>query len=353
MDERLGADSWPGVLGSLVRDDDVPLEAFREVMRELLQGGISDIRAAALLTLLAAKNVSGEQLAVVADEALAVAVPVPFTQDVRDRLVDTCGTGGTRHRHTGAVNVSTMAGIVAAGAGALICKHGNRKITSTSGSFDMMAELGVSITLEPDDVVRCLEASGMTLCLAPLFHPAFKALGPIRAALPFPTVFNILGPLINPARVRRQVIGVRSPELADLMASAISTIGTLHTVLVWSEDGHDELSLYAPTHVTEVTPDGIRKWTIRADEDLGLRATGDRVAGGDPRRNADLARELLSGAPGPVRDIVAANAALALLVSGRVETVADGLELAYVSIDSGAAGESLRLLSESSAPAAS
>jgi len=254
-------------------------------------------------------------------------------------VVDTCGTGGDA---CDTFNISTAAAFVAAGAGVPIAKHGNRAVSSQCGSADVLKELGVNISLPPAAVARCIDEVGIGFLFAPELHPAMKhAIGP-RRQLGMRTVFNILGPLTNPAGAKRQVIGVFDPAFAPLMAEALRANGSEHVLVVHGEPGLDEISLCGKTQVTELKNGEITQYEI-TPQDLGLaECTPEDIAGGDPATSAQLLLEVLSGQPGPPLDIVLANAAAAIVVAGKAGTLAEGVATARQSVTSGAAAAKLQ-----------
>jgi len=271
------------------------------------------------------------------DYAMAITVP--------DDCIDTCGTGGDG---SGTINVSTLAGIVAAGAGARVCKHGGRASSSQpgTGSADVLEALGVAIDLGPDGVRRCVQEAGIGFCLAVRYHPAMRFAAPVRRELGVPTVFNVLGPLVNPAQVRRQVVGVGRAGLADKMAAVLSATGTIRAMIVRGDDGLDELSTVTTSTVIQLErhDDGSLESRVEVIDPslLGLApATLDELRGGDATKNAELARQVLGGEHGARRDLVVLNGAAALVVAGRAGSLSEGIEQAVTSIDSGAAARSL------------
>jgi anthranilate phosphoribosyltransferase len=266
---------------------------------------------------------------------LAFAEPVHVSPDA----IDTCGTGGDRSH---SVNVSTMAAFVVAGAGVPVCKHGNRAASSAVGTADVLEALGVAIEIGPEGVARCVAEAGMGFCFAQRFHPAMRFVGPVRKELGVPTVFNFLGPLTNPSRTRHQHVGVSDPTMMGIMAGVFGATGSRRSLIVHADDGLDELSVTSPSNVLEVRGDGagayeLRDWRVDPAE-LGLvPATMDDLRGGDAAFNAGVIRSVLEGEQGPRRDIGVLNAAAALMVAGRVDDLAGGLEVAAESVDSGQA----------------
>jgi len=266
--------------------------------------------------------------------ARAVATPI----EVEGDLLDTCGTGGDG---LATFNISTLAAIVAAACGATVAKHGNRAASSLCGSADVLEQLGVKIDLAPEGVARCIGQAGIGFLFAPVFHPAFRFVSVPRRELGVRTVFNVLGPLCNPAGARYQALGVADGKLAAKMADVLQRLGVERAIVFHAGDGMDELSVSSPSSVIEI--DGQRKEYQLDPAELGLEmAPVETMRGGGPEENARLAREILDGAKGPRRDIVLLNAAAALRACGRAGTWKDGLGLAAEAIDSGRAGEVLQ-----------
>jgi anthranilate phosphoribosyltransferase len=256
-------------------------------------------------------------------------------------VIDTAGTGGDA---CGTFNISTAAAIVMAGAGAKVAKHGNRSLAGTSGSADVLEALGVRIAMTPAEAARAVREIGIGFLFAPNLHPAMKFAQPVRRALKMRTVFNLLGPLCNPAKARFQLVGAPTPEAAQLMADALAELGTTHSFVVHGHDGLDEISTTSPTDVWEVTPSAVQRhvWT---PVDFGVpRASLADLAGSDPARNAQIALEILSGKEGAPRDIAVANAAAGLVAAGIAPSLWEGADHARRSIDSGSARTKLELL---------
>ncbi len=293
------------------------------------------MRIAALLTGLKAKGETVEEMAGFLEAMLSVAERV----DPGGVVIDTCGTGGDG---LGTFNVSTLAALVVAGAGAKVCKHGGRAASSLTGSADLLEALGVVIDLGAPGVERCIENAGIGFCFAPRFHPAMRHAAAVRRELGVSTVFNMLGPLANPAREVCQVLGVPNSPAAEKMVRVLAARGCRRAMVVTGDDGMDEISLSAPTRILELSEDGRqRAWTL-VPEDYGFAVAGAAsVAGGDVSRNVAIAGEVLSGGHGPARDIVVLNAAAATVVSGLCATFSEGVEAAQGSIDEGAAARAL------------
>lgn len=324
--------NWPDVLDSLLERTDLDASTAQACLAEIMDGVTDPLVTAAFLTALRAKGETAEEVVGLArsmrDHAVGVAVPTDAP------LLDTCGTGGDR---CGTVNVSTMAAFVCAGAGVRVAKHGNRAASSACGSADVLEALGVRIDLDPDGVLECLAEAGIGFFFAPSYHPAMKAVNPVRRALGVRTVFNLLGPLANPAGVTRQVIGVPAQDLGELVAHALAGLGTARAFVVHGADGLDELSTTGTNEVWEVHDGGVHH-TVLDSEDLGLaRASLDDLRGGEAGTNADVARATLGGQAGAVRDIVLLNAAAGLIAADVAGGWHEGLAGARESIDSGSA----------------
>ena len=318
----------------LLAGEDLGREGAAEVLDAVMSGDVDPIQTGAFLIALRAKGETASELAGLASVVRSRSEPVRITSAP---LVDTCGTGGGRSTF----NVSTAVAFVVAGAGIAVAKHGNRSATSRSGSADVLEALGARIDLTPDAVAECVERVGVGFMFAPLHHPAFRHIGPVRKALGVRTIFNLLGPLTNPAGVRRQVIGVSDRDYVERIAHALGQLGAEHALVVSSDDGLDEVSTSAPTNVAEVTSDGIRTWRIDPAE-LGLApAIPAEIAGGEPDENAAVIMAALERGTGSAADLIALNAAAAILVSGRALTLADALDAARESITSGGARERL------------
>jgi anthranilate phosphoribosyltransferase len=325
---------WPGVLGRLVAGQSLDAEEAEAVLGQVLEGEATEAQVAAFAVALRSKGETVAEMHGFVRAMLAHAEPLSIEGD----LLDVVGTGGDR---LGSINVSTLAALIAAGAGARVCKHGNRAASSSVGTADVLEALGVVPDLGPAGVAACVAEAGMGFCYAPRFHPGFRHVGPVRRQLGVPTVFNFLGPLANPARVRYQLVGVSDPAMAHTMAGVLGESGSARAMVLFADDGLDELSVTAPSTVIEVTGDGttyeLRTWRLDAAE-LGLRrASMTELSGGDAAYNAAAITAVLNGKPGAHRDIGVLNAAAALVVIGQAPDLATGLELAGRSIDSGRA----------------
>jgi anthranilate phosphoribosyltransferase len=304
-------------------------------LETIMEGTVAPAATAALLTAL---RIRGESVSEIVGFARAMR---RFASKVEapEGVVDTCGTGGDAK---GTINVSTAAAFVARGAGVVIAKHGNRAATSRAGSADVLEALGAEIELGPEQVGRCIAASGIGFMFARTHHPAMKFVAPVRAELPFRTIFNLLGPLTNPAGARRQLIGVFAVEYVRLMAEALEALGARKALVVHGADGMDEITATGPTVVAEVGDGGIEEYEI-SPEDFGLsRHDPDTLLGGDAHLNARILRDVLSGEErGAPRDVTLMNAGAAIYVSGEADSLKAGVRLAGESIDSGAARQAL------------
>jgi anthranilate phosphoribosyltransferase len=328
---------WPAVLGKLFSRRDLTAHEAGTALGEVLAGTATPAQIAAFITALRIKGETVEEMTGLVRTMLAHAEPVPLSAP--GDVVDTCGTGGDRSR---SINVSTLAALVVAGAGAKVCKHGGRAASSAAGSADVLEALGVVIDLGPTGVARCIDEAGIGFCFAPRFHPAMRFAIPVRRELGVATVFNFLGPLANPARARLQVVGVSDPAMADKMLGVLVANGCRRAMVVHGADGLDELTTTGPSTVLDGGADAeVRRYTVDPSE-LGLATvTLDELRGGDAVANAEVVRRVLGGEPGPHRDIAVLNAAAGLVVAGLSPDLAEGVVRAGEVIDSGAAHDAL------------
>jgi anthranilate phosphoribosyltransferase len=321
------------------RGDDLAQDLVTDAFAEILEGRANDVRIAAFGVALRSKGETPDELHALVTTMLRFAERVVVADGTP--LIDTCGTGGDR---MGSVNVSTMAALIAAGAGARVAKHGNRAASSQCGSADVLEALGVAIDLGPDGVADCIEQAGIGFCFAPRFHPAWRHAATARRELGVPTTFNFLGPLANPAGVKRQVLGVADPAMAPRMIQTLALLGAEHALVVWSHDGLDELSTTTPTSVLELR-DGVISSHEVDPAALGIApASIADLAGGDAATNAAVVRSVLAGDPGPARDIAILNAAAALVVADLAPDLQGGIELAAAVVDDGRASRTLDAL---------
>jgi anthranilate phosphoribosyltransferase len=345
----------------------------REVMSEVLAGKCTDAQIAGLLIALRMKGETVEEIVGFAEAIRAAAAPLPIertrTEDgassalavtgtgrdalageslvgsslVDTSLVDTSGTGGDA---SGTFNISTATALVTAGAGVRVAKHGNRSISSKCGSADVVEALGVNIQFSPERAAQCLREVGICFLYAPNLHPAMKQVQGIRRELRMRTMFNLLGPLTNPARASGQVVGVYSLDLVEKLAEALSMLGLHRALVVHGLDGLDEITITGPTRVAEARDGSVRSYEVEPEEFGMARARLQEISGGDAAENAAIIRAILSGEKSPRRDVVVLNAAAALVAAGRADRIADAVPLAAESIDSGAAAKKLEKLIE-------
>jgi anthranilate phosphoribosyltransferase len=321
----------------LAARQDLSVEQSAGVLAEIMGGNASDTQTAAVLIALRTKGETIDELVGLATTMRLLATPVTTG---RDDLIDTAGTGGGRPTF----NVSTTAALIAAGAGCVVAKHGNRSATGLSGSADLLEALGVRIDLSPEAVARCIEEAGFGFMFAPAHHGATRHVIPVRRELAVRTIFNFLGPLTNPAGASRQVIGVSDPAFLHTIAGALARLGADKALVVSSADGLDEMSTAGTTTVVEVDGPEINSYEL-APEDVGLpRSTYEAVAGGTPQHNAEVTRRIFAGEDGPARHLAALNAGAAIYVAGRVDSLEGGVRAAEQALDSGAAAEALDTL---------
>lgn len=323
---------WPRVLASVVTGHDLDERAAADVMSEVMGGEVDPVRTAGLLTALRAKGESAGEIAGFVRAMLDHVVPI----DLEGPLLDTCGTGGDGAE---TFNVSTVAALVVAAAGVPVAKHGNRSASSRCGSADLLEAWGVAIDLPPAGVAACVRELGIGFLFARTFHPAMRHVGPIRASLGIRTVFNVLGPLSNPAGAQHQIVGVADLRLAPVMADALARLGKTHALVFCGEDGLDELTTTGPSHMWEVR-DGEVSASTFDPRDVGVAlAELAELQGGDVARNVEIADAILTGAPGAPSEMVALNAGAALYAADAVTSIHDGVVHAREVMRSGAAAE--------------
>ena len=322
--------SWPAVLAPLSAGHDIPEDAAHAAMTEVMGGRAEPSQIAAFIVALRAKGETVDEMTglvrAMYDAATQVDVGIP--------VVDTAGTGGDR---SGTFNISTTAAFIAAGAGARVAKHGNRAASSRAGSADVLEALGVPIDLEPDEVARSVREAGFGFFFAPRYHPAMRFAAPVRRELGIPTVFNFLGPLANPARSERQVVGVADERMAERMIGVLQRLGREFALVFHGADGLDELTTTGTSSIYRLK-DGEITHAEFTPSDFGVpRAEPADLEGGDAVQNATITRAVLEGEAGPRRDISLVNAAAAIVAAGLAEGFADGLELASAAVDDGSA----------------
>jgi anthranilate phosphoribosyltransferase len=315
----------------VVEGRDLSRDTTFEVFSALMDGQLSDIQKAAFLTAMRMKGETAEEITGAAEAMRRRVTPLDLNGM---RLVDTCGTGGDGR---GTFNISTTAALVAAAAGATVAKHGNRAVSSACGSADVLSALGVRIDLDARQMSAVLRSTGISFLFAPKLHPAMGSVAGVRRELGIRTIFNVLGPLTNPAFAKRQVLGVYSAHLVELMARALMALGSEHALVVHSHDGMDEISVSAPTIACELRDGALRTFEIHPEEiGVGLHSI-EELRGGGAEENASITRRILEGESGARRDVVVANAGAALFVAGDSPSIADGVRIAQQAIDSGAA----------------
>jgi anthranilate phosphoribosyltransferase len=339
------------VLSKVIERRDLTSAEAEAVLDQIMSGQWTDAQIGGLLAALRMKGESVEEVTgfarVMRRRALSVRPAGSIDEELgdteREALIDTCGTGGDA---AGTFNVSTATALVVAACGLRVAKHGNRSASSQCGSADVVEALGVKIDLPPEKIAACIDEVGIGFLSAPLLHQAMKHVAQARRQLGIRTIFNLLGPLTNPAGANVQVIGVYAPELTRLAAGVLRELGARRALIVHGSDGLDELTITGPTSVTELDRGELREYTI-TPEDAGLeRASLREIQGGDAARNAQIIREVLDGKRGPKLDIVLLNASAALVAAGKATDFRDGVRIAHESIAAGKAREKLRLLVE-------
>jgi anthranilate phosphoribosyltransferase len=321
-------------------------EQASDVLESILAGEAPEVETAALLAVMAARGEQAPELAGFVDAMRKHSVPLLFSEEERAELVDCVGTGGGGPQ---TFNISCGAALVAAAAGAKVAKHGNRGVTSLCGAADVLEALGVPIELTPELAVECLRETGFVFLFAPLYHPAMKALGPLRRALGFRTIFNLVGPLTNPAHARAQVIGVLAPSRVLLVGRTLVALGAKRAFVVHGSDGIDELTTTGESIVARVEESETGEPALKAarvtPEMAGLpRATLEQFTGGDVATNSSLLYDVITGIPGARRDIVLLNAAATLVAAGMAGDLKEGVAMGAEAIDSGQAAATLEKL---------
>lgn len=326
------------LLQRLTRRVDLTEEEMSALMDQIMSGSLTDAQIGAFMAALATK---GETFAELAGAARTMRRKAHRLHVPASTVVDTCGTGGDGAQ---TFNISTTAAFVVAGCGVTVAKHGNRSVSSRCGSADVLDALGVRLDVDPEVVEEIVGDIGIGFLFAPLYHGAMKYAAKARKEVGIRSIFNMLGPLTNPAGANCQVLGVFAPELTEMFAQALQLLGTRRAFVVHGHDGLDEISVCAPTRVTELQDGLLRTYDLDPERLLGRTADPDALRGGTPEDNARILRSVLEGAPGPCRDVVVLNAAAALVAAGAAEDFRDGMHLAEKSIDSGAARDKLESL---------
>ncbi len=328
------------ILEKLMHREDLSCAEARQVMGMMMEGALKEAQIGAYLTALRCKGETAPEMlgSCLAMRERSIKIAAPWAP-----LLDTCGTGGDAR---GTFNISTVSAFVSAGAGVTVAKHGNRAVSGQCGSADLCEALGLEIDLSVAELELCLQETGLAFLYAPLLHPAMAHVAPVRRVLGVRTIFNLLGPLNNPAGAKRQLLGVYAAGLTEKMAVVLSELGTEHALVVAGADGLDEITITSETKVTEVKNGRLHSYTL-APEDFGLsRSSLEALRGGDAETNSRICLAVLRGEKGPRRDVVLLNAGAALYVAGLAGSIGEGLELAKLSIDSGAARAKLESLVE-------
>ncbi|MBS4007173.1 MAG: anthranilate phosphoribosyltransferase [Clostridium sp.] len=326
------------ILSKLCARINLTEEEARAAMTSIMNGEATPAQIAAFLV---AMKMKGETVAEVYGCASVMRERAEKVESTREGLTDTCGTGGDNR---GTFNISTAAALVAAGAGLSLAKHGNRAVSSKCGSADVLEALGIKLELTPQEMGKCLNELGIAFLYAPVLHQSMRHAAVPRREVGVRSVFNLLGPLTNPAKVMHQVLGVCSPELMTLLADVLLLQGVKHALVVHGQDGSDELTLSGVTHICEVREGRMVRYNVTPQE-VGLQqVSADALAGGGPAENAKLILAVLQGKKGPEQDVVLLNAAAALYVGGMAENIREGVVLAQLAINSGAALEKLTAL---------
>ncbi len=323
--------SVPEILKKIIHNEDITYNDYYKTLSEIMEGNVSEVLISSFLTALSLRPYEGDELAGLSRAMRKFALPIYID---KHPIIDTCGTGGDRK---GTFNISTTTALVCAGAGIYVAKHGNRSATSSCGSADVLEHLGVVIDLPPDKVANCIEEVGIGFLFARRFHPAMKSVAKIRSELPFPTVFNLLGPLSNPVALDGQVIGVFSKNLLEPIAKALHRLGIQRGFVVWGNDGVDELTISDKTDIIEISNEGLKFYQV-SPEDFGLSKQDiESIQGGTLEKNAEIVRNVLNGEKTPYRDAVLLNSVFGILASGKTSDWKEALSIAQEAIDSGRA----------------
>ena len=325
-------------LNKIVQGNDLSEDQMAQMITEIFSGRITDAQIGAMMAALATKGETFEELAGAARAMRRKAVRI---QTSASTVVDTCGTGGDGAQ---TFNISTTTAFVVAGCGVTVAKHGNRSVSSRCGSADLLETLGVKLDTVPEIVEEAVQVVGIGFLFAPLFHGAMRYAAKARKEVGLRSIFNMLGPLTNPASANCQLLGVYAPELTEMFAQALKLLGTKRAFVVHGHDGLDEISVCAPTRISELKDGLIRTYNISPEQFFGALADSRDLAGGDPKQNAEITLSILKGTKGPMRDVVLLNSAAALVAAGKAEELQAGILLAENSIDEGAALAKLEAL---------
>lgn len=325
-------------LKKIIERTDLGEEEMFQMLSEIFSGSITDAQIGAFMAALATKGETFEELA---GAASAMRKKARRIQTTAKTVVDTCGTGGDG---TGTFNISTTCAFVVAGCGVTVAKHGNRSVSSKCGSADLLEELGIKLDTEPEIVEEAIQEIGIGFLFAPLYHEAMKYAAKARKEIGLRSIFNMLGPLTNPASANYQILGVYAPKLTEMFAQALRILGVKRAFVVHGHDGLDEISICAPTRISELNDGMIRTYDIDPEDFFGKTADAADLAGGSASDNAQITKNILNGEKGPKRDIILINASAALVAAGKAANLKEGIKLAETSIDSGAANLKLESL---------
>jgi len=327
-------------LNKIVQKKNLNEEEMSQMLTEILSGNLTDAQIGAFMAALATK---GETFEEVAGAARAMRRKAVRIQTSATAVVDTCGTGGDG---LNTFNISTTTAFVVAGCDVIVAKHGNRSVSSKCGSADVLEKLGIKLDTAPEIVEEAVREIGIGFLFAPLYHSAMRFAANARKEVGLRSIFNMLGPLTNPAAANCQLLGVYAPELTEMFANALRLLGTKRAFIVHGHDGLDEISVCAPTRVSELNDGMIRTYDITPEQFFGKTAKQEDMAGGNPEENAEITKNILSGAKSPKRDVVVLNASAALVAAGKADDLKSGIKMAEAAIDSGKAMEKLKALAE-------
>jgi len=325
------------IIRKLSRFENLTKSELQEALTDIVEGRSGEGQIGAFIMGMAMKGATVEEITAAAEKFREWATPVHYPYP--EELVDTCGTGGDK---VDTFNVSTMTAFVAAAAGAKVAKHGNRAVSSKCGSADFLEALGANIELVPEQVVRLIEEVGIGFLYAPVYHPAMRNVAKVRRELGIKSLFNLVGPLSNPAGARRQLVGVYAPELVEPLAKVLQNLGVIRGYVVHGMEGLDEVSITGETLIAEISPEGVRVFTV-TPEGLGLKRWDlESIKGGDCQKNVEIFSQILEGKNKPAEDFLVINSAFALAAAGLVDSPIEGVELARETLKSGKVGETVR-----------
>jgi len=325
-------------IAKIVNGEDLTFEESYFTMKQIMSGEADQAQIAGFLVGLRMKGETPHEIAGCAKAMVEKAIKIDFDDE---NLIDTCGTGGDE---VGTFNISTASAIVASACGAKVAKHGNRAVSSKCGSADVLNELGVNIELSPQEAKKCLEEIGIAFIYAPLYHTAMKYAGPVRQALGIRTIFNILGPLTNPAQAKRQIIGVFSESLTEKIALVLKELGKKHALVVHGAGGIDEISISGHTKISELKNGEVKTYEINPEEFGFKKWDLNLILGADAKTNAEIIKKIFDGEKGPQRDVVLLNSGAAVYIAGLADSIQDGIKIAQEAIDSGKAKKKLEEL---------